>query len=110
MVSGFFTSPCDHWRMSSAVARPIRSSSKKLTSSTSCLPALPVGVTIAFSYIATRALTGLTARLPGCSAEQMRYAHARRSHFLDAARLAAGQVDAQLLRGPEDVLVGLTHL
>jgi hypothetical protein len=28
------TSPCDHCRMSSAVARPIRSSSKKLTSST----------------------------------------------------------------------------
>src|SRR5262245_39438952 len=34
MVSGFFTSPCDHSRMSSAVASPMRSSSKKLTSST----------------------------------------------------------------------------
>src|SRR6266699_3616959 len=34
MVSGFLTSPWDHWRMSSAVARPMRSSSKKLTSST----------------------------------------------------------------------------
>src|SRR5579863_5661040 len=33
MVSGFLTSPCDHWRMSSAVARPMRRSSKKLTSS-----------------------------------------------------------------------------
>src|SRR5664279_455896 len=36
MVSGFLTSPCDHARMSSAVARPIRNSSKKLTSSTGC--------------------------------------------------------------------------
>src|SRR5580692_9730715 len=34
MVSGFFTSPCDHCLMSSAVAIPIRRSSKKLTSST----------------------------------------------------------------------------
>src|SRR5215475_12488019 len=34
MVSGFFTSPWLHWRMSSPVARPMRSSSKKLTSST----------------------------------------------------------------------------
>src|SRR5690606_5081878 len=33
MVSGFFTSPCDQARMSSAVARPMRSSSKTLTSS-----------------------------------------------------------------------------
>src|SRR5579875_649255 len=33
MVSGFFTSPCDHCLMSSAVARPMRRSSKKLTSS-----------------------------------------------------------------------------
>src|ERR687897_3049796 len=34
MVSGFFTSPCDHCRISSAVARPMRISSKKFTSST----------------------------------------------------------------------------
>src|ERR1700722_10183011 len=34
MVSGFLTSPCDHCLMSSAVARPMRRSSKKLTSST----------------------------------------------------------------------------
>src|SRR6476469_351863 len=34
MVSGFLTSPWDHARISSAVARPIRNSSKKLTSST----------------------------------------------------------------------------
>src|SRR5579859_979049 len=35
MVSGFLTSPCDHCLMSSAVASPMRRSSKKLTSSTS---------------------------------------------------------------------------
>src|SRR3979490_3107224 len=33
MVSGFLTSPCDQRRMSSAVARPMRSSSKVVTSS-----------------------------------------------------------------------------
>src|SRR5215218_8589420 len=37
MVSGFFTSPCDHLRISSAVARPMRISSKKFTSSILCL-------------------------------------------------------------------------
>src|SRR5690625_741220 len=34
ILSGFFTSPCDHARTSSAVASPIRSSSNALTSST----------------------------------------------------------------------------
>src|SRR5690554_7663897 len=34
MVSGFFTSPCDQLRMSSAVARPMRRSPNSLTSST----------------------------------------------------------------------------
>src|SRR6266487_3146870 len=38
MVSGFLTSPCDHCLMSSAVARPMRRSSKKLTSSTCVIP------------------------------------------------------------------------
>src|SRR5215467_3565157 len=38
MVSGFLTSPCDQSLMSSAVARPIRRSSKKLTSSTCFVP------------------------------------------------------------------------
>src|SRR6056297_2769960 len=35
MVSGFLTSPLDHWRMESAVARPMRSWSKSFTSSIS---------------------------------------------------------------------------
>src|SRR5690554_4225547 len=34
MVSGFFTSPCDQLRMSSAVARPMRRSPNSFTSST----------------------------------------------------------------------------
>src|SRR5437588_5604722 len=38
MVSGFLTSPCDHCLMSWAVARPMRRSSKKLTSSTCVIP------------------------------------------------------------------------
>src|SRR3712207_3404104 len=37
MVSGFLTSPLDHMRIESAVARPIRSWSKLLTSSTGVL-------------------------------------------------------------------------
>ena len=32
------------------------------------------------------------------------------SDLFDAARLAPGQVDAELLRSAEDVLVGVTHL
>src|SRR5688572_20620654 len=33
-----------------------------------------------------------------------------RSHVFDAGRLATGQVDAQLLRGPEDLVVGVAQL
>src|SRR3712207_4681301 len=33
-----------------------------------------------------------------------------RSHVFDGRRLAAGQVDAQLLRGPEDLVVGVAQL
>src|SRR5215203_7164419 len=33
-----------------------------------------------------------------------------RSHVFDRRRLAAGQVDAQLLRGPEDLVVGVAQL
>src|SRR5215469_18391722 len=73
MVSGFFTSPWDHCLMSSAVARPMRRSSKKLTSSTVLVP-------------------------PSWS------------DLFDAARLTPGQVDAELFRRAEDVLVGVAHL
>src|SRR6478609_8026048 len=89
MVSGFLTSPWLHWRMSSAVASPMRSSSKKLTSST-WLPVL--------RFVPVVLSEGGGAR------------HGRASHLLDAARLAPGQVDAELLRRAEDVLVGVAEL
>src|SRR5215510_2302355 len=62
--------------MSSAVASPMRSSSKKLTSSTLYVPRIWWG----------------------------------RSDFLDAARLAPGQLDAEFLRRAEHLVVGLAHL
>src|SRR4051794_36461289 len=70
--------------MSSAVARPMRSSSKKLTSST-----------YAFSL-------------------KFRCGRVRRGtlalHLLDRRRLSPAQIDAKLFCGPEDVLIGLAHL
>src|SRR4051794_14458720 len=70
--------------MSSAVARPMRSSSKKLTSST-----------YAFSL-------------------KFRCGRVRRGtlalHLLDRRRLSPAQIDAKLFCGPEDVFVGLAHL
>src|SRR5690242_20144717 len=91
MVSGFLTSPCDHSRMSSAVARPMRSSSKKLTSSK-----------ISFFQ---RLNSGYLGPYAGGSRPP-----ASASDLFDAARLAPRQVDPQLLGRPEDVLVGLAHL
>src|SRR4051794_9932431 len=98
MVSGFLTSPCDHWRMSSAVARPIRSSSKKLTSSTRCIP---------FQGFSLSVSDGL--RGAGVQAQAAR-TPAPALDLFDRARLAPGQVDAELLRRSEDVLVGVAHL
>src|SRR5690348_8450127 len=84
MVSGFLTSPCDHLRMSSTVARPIRSSSNTLTSSK-----VP-------SFLRRNA-EGLL--------------RDRESDLFDRAGLeAAGQVDAELLGGPVHVVVGVAHL
>src|SRR6266571_929950 len=97
MVSGFLTSPCDHCRMSSAVARPIRRSSKKLTSSTYISPWGRSGSRSCW----TRPTGG---RRAACSASPWL------SHLFNAARLAPRQVDAELLRGAEDILVGIAHL
>src|SRR4051794_38626582 len=94
MVSGFLTSPCDHWRMSSAVARPMRNSSKKLTSSKiSFFQISPPGTR-------ERAPAGAP-MAPGCRDA---------SDLFDAAGLTPRQVDAELFGRPEDVLVGLAHL
>src|SRR5918998_5600096 len=88
MVSGFLTSPCDHCRMSSAVASPIRSSSKKLTSSTLC----------------QSLFRGCVLKVAG------RGTPAAASDLFNAARLTPGQVDAEFLRRTEDVLVRVAHL
>src|SRR4026209_2942185 len=96
MVSGFLTSPCDHWRMSSAVARPMRSSSKKLTSSK-----------ISFFQISPPEI--LAERESPAGAPKTTAGRCPLDLF-DAARLTPGQVDAQLLGSTEDVLVGLAHL
>src|SRR3712207_5251076 len=97
MVSGFFTSPCDHWRMSSPLARPMRNSSKKLTSSKGTpFPGL--------GYCCLSC--GRGARRPAPIGGPA----GGRSDVLDAGGLAAGQVDAQLLRGPEHLVVGVAQL
>src|SRR5688572_19414518 len=96
MVSGFLTSPCDHCLMSSAVARPIRSSSKKLTSSKT-LPSFRVQ-TLWFE-------SG-----PGAGAAAMDDGPGSVSDFFDAARPPRGQVVADPFRRAEEVLVGPAHL
>src|SRR4051812_23571003 len=100
MVSGFFTSPWDHWRMSSAVARPMRSSSKKLTSST--VPSL-------YFTLAKRLLRISQGRW-GASTAASCPPYSLPSDFFDRAGLTPGQVDAELFRSAEHVLVGLAHL
>src|SRR5438445_9741994 len=87
MVSGFLTSPLDHARIWSAVARPIRSSSKKFTSNTKSSPPR-----------VARSTSRTTIR------------YSRGSLEIRPRRLATTQVDPQLLRGAEDVLVGLPEL
>src|SRR6478752_5674996 len=93
MVSGFFTSPWLHCRMWSAVARPIRSSSKTLTSSK-------------ISYLLWQSGLELISA-PGPVGAGRR----RRLDLFDGAGLeAAGQVDAEFLGGAVHVVVGVAHL
>src|SRR5438046_10509374 len=87
MVSGFLTSPLDHARIRSAMARPIRSSSKKFTSNTKSSPPR-----------VARSSPGLT------------LGYSRGSLEIRPRRLATAQVDPQLLRGAEHVLVRLPAL
>src|SRR4051794_22150839 len=105
MVSGFFTSPCDHWRMSSPVASPMRSSSKKLTSSKVVTPFRGSSAALSWNVLAGRPPPG-----PRPTRSVGRGGGGPGSHVFDGRRLAAGQVDAQLLRGPEDLVVGVTQL
>src|SRR4051812_29691980 len=81
--------------MSSAVARPMRSSSKKLTSSTMSSPSFGVRNSLF---------------LPGSSGGGRHRPPPGALHLFDAARLAPGQVDAELFRRTEHVFVGVAQL
>src|ERR1700751_6139004 len=94
MVSGFFTSPCDHCLMSSAVARPMRRSSKKLTSSTVLVPPslsdifdaarlTPGQVDAEFFRRAEDIFVGVAHVDRGAVAGQDFHVEAERLHFLD---------------------------
>src|SRR6478735_5622298 len=85
MVSGFLTSPLDHMRMESAVARPIRSWSKLLTSS---------------MFVRSSISQSIRSGPLGAAALVL---------FIRPT-LGPGEVDAELLGGAEDVLVELPHL
>src|SRR5918998_4374440 len=83
--------------MSSAVARPMRNSSKKLTSSTWSIPRISL-----LGWI-----PGRRGRPPGHPGGRTP------SDLFDAADAlvrAPGQVDAEFFRGPEDLVVRLAHL
>src|SRR6478736_1493897 len=102
MVSGFFTSPCDQARMSSAEARPIRSSSKTLTSSK--------GGPTSFACRQNR-LNGNVAKGAGPPPTLHGRAAGSTSDLFDAAGVRApGQVDAELLRCAVDLVVVLLHV
>src|SRR6266508_4597021 len=83
--------------MSSAVASPIRSSSKKLTSSTYASLAVVGGNSLGFG-------ANVPQNLPSHS---LSADFLLSSDFLYAAGFSAAQVDAQLLGGSEDLVVGL---
>src|SRR5579884_1713558 len=72
--------------MSSAVARPMRNSSKKLTSST-----------LGISYVSVVNLAEAAGRSTALD-------------LLDRRRFATTQIDAELFRSAEDVLIGVPHL
>src|SRR5919107_157554 len=89
--------------MSSAVARPMRNSSKKLTSSTWSIPRISLLGWFPGRRerprLSSPAVGGHRGRTP--------------SDLLDAADAfvgTPGQVDAEFFRGPEDLVVSLAHL
>src|SRR6195952_3320606 len=100
MVSGFLTSPWDQVRISSAAARPIRISSKKLTSSTDCT-SLSCQKWWSVTVLGSRTATHRGGSSTSGSVHQ----------FVDRGRLVAGQVDSEVGRSPlEIVVVGIAHL
>src|SRR6478752_6064083 len=88
MVSGFFTSPCDHRRMSSAFASPILSCSNILTSSMCVFLGL---VSVVVARTSARDALAIAVVVVG-------------------AALRTGDVDAELFGGAEDLVVEITHL
>src|SRR6266508_6710815 len=86
--------------MSSAVASPIRSSSKKLTSSTYASLAVVGGNSLGFG-------ANVPQNLPSHS---LSADFLLSSDFLYAAGFSAAQVAVKLLGGSEDLVVGLAHL
>src|SRR6202040_3636628 len=94
MVSGFLTSPLDHVRIESAVARPIRSCSKLLTSSMQSLFHCITGG-------GQRTGRGRHSETSLCRPAGV---------FLVGPTLGPADIDAQLLGRAEHVLVKLSHL
>src|ERR671939_2057613 len=99
--------------MSSAVARPMRNSSKKLTSSTSSIPR----ISLLGWFPGGRGRPRRLCHQGGFAALRSKPLMSHRGHspsdLLDAAHTlvrAPRQVDAEFLRGPEDLVVGLAHL
>src|SRR5918996_930628 len=133
MVSGFFTSPLDHMRTWSCVARPIRSSSKLFTSSIqlsskSTLRSLCAGdavCTVPHVLLPRRSRSARPSRARPLGGEPAGAAgggrrpppaavHPRAAIPLSptdgelvAVTFGAGQVDAQFLGGAEGVVVGV---
>src|SRR5262245_32836996 len=102
MVSGFFTSPLDHMRMVSAVARPMRSCEKSFTSSMGCSVRRGCGGSWC-CCCRRRPVVGVAGHLEaGPLAPAL--------VLFVAAPLGAAEVDAELLGGAEHVLVELPHL
>src|SRR5690625_939403 len=98
ILSGFFTSPCDHARTSSAVASPIRSSSNALTSSTYSYFLRPV--------VVWRFTDELRRRARPSGAE----GRAWPLQLVDAARVGtARQVNTEFFLRPVDRLVVVTE-
>src|SRR3954468_13743948 len=100
--------------MSSAVARPMRSSSKKLTSSKTrpFLDAVFVSRCSGWFRCVARSdpLFDLGLLGPAGVGLTRRAAGSDLLDRTDAFVGAAGQVDAELLRGAEHVLVGVAHV
>src|SRR6266568_6928620 len=103
MVSGFLTSPNDHWRMSSAEARPIRSSSKKLTSSTSVLLSFLERQTLGLRSGTSGERDGSRPRQPSAASvrpnattPKIRGGGQSVHDVVDGRGLVPGQVDAQV--------------